>query len=167
MVDPPSRETRTQNTRHTTRRLQTIRSPHARRPRSSHAECGSATIWAVCVLMLVSAAVGCALLWVAAESTRHSAERAADAAALTAASAALRRLAIQDNSDPCVAAAKAASHAGAELIRCDCDPLDCTVTVRRDMPFRGPLAARLPGLGPAEATSRAGPVGESAGDASR
>ena len=166
MVDPPSRDTRTQSTRPTTRRLQTIRSPHARRSRSSHGERGSATIWAVCVLMLVSAAVGCALLWVAAESTRHSAERAADAAALTAASAALQRLVMQDDSDPCVAASRSASQAGAQLIHCECDLLDCTVTVRRDMPFLGPLAARLPGLGPAEATSRAGPVGESAGDAS-
>lgn len=163
MADPPSRYTRSSGTRHTTLRSRTARSLHSRGPHSSHGERGSATVWAVCVLLLVSAAVGCALIWVAAESTRHSAERAADAAALAAASAALRRLAIQDNSDPCVAAAKAASQAGAELTHCDCAPLDCTVAVRRDMPFLGPLAARLPGLGPAEATSRAGPAGESAG----
>jgi secretion/DNA translocation related TadE-like protein len=161
MVDPPSRYTR----RSMTRRIRTARS--LRRPKllSSHGERGSATIWAVCALLLVSAAVGCALIWVAAESTRHAAERAADAAALAAASAALRRLAMQDKSDPCIAAAKTAGRAGAHLIHCDCAPLDCTVTVRRDMPFLGPLTARIPGLGPAEATSRAGPVGET-GEAS-
>jgi len=140
--------------------------PHPRfqAPPAPKHERGSATIWAVCVLLLVSAAVGCALIWVAAEGTRHAAERAADSAALAAASAALRRLAMQDNSDPCVAAAQGAARAGAQLVRCDCAPLDCTVTVRRTMLLLGPLAAHLTGLAPVEATSRAGPVGESAGD---
>ena len=128
-------------------------------------ERGSATIWAVCVLLFVSAAVGAGLLWVAAEGTRHSAERAADTAALAAASAALRGLAMQDNANPCVAAAKAATQAGAQLVTCGCVPLDCTVTVRRGPPFLGAIAARLPGFGPIDATSRAGPADESAGDA--
>ena len=121
-------------------------------------------MWALCVLLLVSAAVGAGLLWVAAESTRHAAERAADTAALAAASAALRGLAMQDNSDPCAAAAKAATRAGTRLVSCGCAPLDCTVTVRRSPPALGALAARLPAFGPVDATSRAGPAGESASD---
>ena len=133
-------------------------------PRQGEGERGSGTVWAVCVLLLVSAAVGASLLWVAAESTRHAAERAADTAALTATSAALRGLAMRDNSDPCAAAARAATQAGARLIKCGCAPLDCTVTVRRSPPVLGAIAARLPGFAPVDATSRAGPAGESAGD---
>ena len=170
MVDPPSRFMRGRAIRPLQSRLRSARlvlKPlHFQVPRASRRERGSATVWAVCVLLLVSAAVGCALIWVAAEGTRHSAERAADSTALAAASAALRRLAMQDNSDPCVAASEAAGRAGAELVRCECVPLDCTVIVRRGMPLLGPLAARLGGFGPVEATSRAGPVGESAGDGS-
>lgn len=119
-------------------------------------ERGSATIWSVSVLLLVSAAVGWALLWAAAESTRHAAERAADNAALAAAGAALHRLAMRVDSDPCAAAARAARLAGAELTGCECAPLDCTVSVRRERPF----------LGPAQALSRAGPVGETNVDSS-
>ena len=140
--------------------------PHVPGPRSLQRERGSATVWAVSVLLLVSAAVGCALIWVGVEGTRHSTERAADSAALAAASAALRRLAMQDNSDPCVAAAKVVGQGGAELVWCGCVPLDCTVTVRRSIPFLGHLATGLTGAGTVEVTSRAGPVGESAGDGS-
>ena len=135
-------------------------------PCASQRERGSATVWAVSVLLLVSAAVGCALIWVAVEGTRHATERAADTAALTAASVALRHLAMQDNSDPCAAAAKAAGEADAQLVRCECVPLDCTVTVRRSMPLLGSLATGLTVPGFVEATSRAGPVGESSGDGS-
>jgi secretion/DNA translocation related TadE-like protein len=127
-------------------------------------EKGSATIWSVSVLLLISAIASWALLWVAAESTRHSAERAADSAALAAASAALRRLAMRDDSDPCAAARTAANRAGAQLTGCDCVPLDCTVAVRRGLPLLGPLIGRLPGIGPVQALSRAGPVGEAGGD---
>jgi secretion/DNA translocation related TadE-like protein len=128
-------------------------------------EKGSATIWFVSVLLLISAVAGWALLWVAAETTRHSAERAADSAALAAASAALHRLAMRDDSDPCVAARSAAGRAGADLVGCDCVLLDCTVSVRRELPLFGPLVARVPGFSPVRAVSRAGPVGETGGDA--
>jgi len=128
-------------------------------------ERGSATIWSVSVLLLISAVAGWGLLWVAAESARHSAERAADSAALTAAAAALHRLAMRDESDPCVAARSAAGRAGADLVGCGCVPLDCTVSVRRELPLLGPLVARVPGLGPVRAVSRAGPAGETGGDA--
>jgi secretion/DNA translocation related TadE-like protein len=124
------------------------------RARAPCDERGSATIWAVSILLLVSAGVGWALLWVAAESTRHSAERAADSAALAAASAAIHSLAMRDDADPCTAASKAAATARAELTGCDCVPLDCTVSVRRDLPI----------VGSVEATSRAGPVGEAEGE---
>jgi secretion/DNA translocation related TadE-like protein len=130
------------------------------RARSPCEEKGSATIWSVSVLLLVSAAVGWALVWAAAESTRHSAEHAADNAALAAAAAALHRLAMRDTTDPCAAAAKAANASGAELIACDCAPLDCTVTVRRELPLLGAFATRVPGFGPIQATSRAGPADE-------
>ena len=135
-------------------------------PCAGQREQGSATIWTVSALLLVSAAVGCALIWIVVESTRHSTERAADSAALTAASAALRHLAMQDNSDPCAAAAKAANGADAQLVRCECVPLVCTVTVRRSMPLLGSLATGLTLPDFVEATSRAGPAGESAGDGS-
>ena len=175
MVDPPSRfmwsrllgqsQSRPRAVRLVPEPLRSARRPpRFPDPRASQRDRGSATIWAVSVLLLVSAAVGCALIWVAAEATRHSAERAADSAALAAASAALRRLAMLDNSNPCIAAAKAAGQADAELVQCDCVPLDCTVIVRRSMPLLGPLAVRLVGVGSVEATSRAGPVGESGGD---
>jgi len=126
-------------------------------------ERGSGTVWAVCLLFLVSAAAGWALLWVTVESTRHSAERAADTAALAAASAAVHRLAAQSGPDPCASAALAAQQAGGTLTACTCTVLDCKVSVQRAMPFLGSLAVRLPalrGIGPVRAVSRAGPVGE-------
>lgn len=129
-------------------------------------ERGSATVWVICILILVSAAAGWALLWVAAQSTRHSVERAADSAALAAASQALRRLATQSGQDPCASASQAAQRAGAQLTACGCTPLDCTVSVRQELTLIGALAARLPalrGLGPIQAASRAGPVGETTG----
>ena len=136
--------------------------------RHADAERGSATIWTICILMLVSAAAGGALLWLAAQSTRHSAERAADSAALAAAAGALHRLATQSGPAPCTSASLAARQADAELTACDCTPLDCKVSVRRELSLLSGLAARLPelrGLGPIEAASRAGPVGEtSTGD---
>lgn len=129
-------------------------------------ERGSATIWVVCVLMLISAAAGWALVWACAQNTRHATERAADSAALAAAGAALNRLATQAGPDPCTSAEQAARRAGAELVSCDCAPLDCEVAVKRSMAFLGELAADVPplrGLGPLQASSRAGPVGESDG----
>lgn len=135
----------------------------------AHRERGSATIWAICALTLVSAAVSWALLWTAAESTRHSAERAADSAALTAAQAALRRLSAAAGPAPCAAAAIAARKAGASLESCVCVPLDCLVSVARSMPLLGSFAEGLPGssrVDSVQARSRAGPVGESGTDAS-
>lgn len=136
--------------------------------RSTEGERGSATVWAICALMLVSAAVGWVLLWVAAESTRHSAERAADSAALTAARAALRRLSAEAGPPPCEAAALAARRAATRLVSCACVPLDCSVSVAREMPLLGSLAEGLPGtsrVDSVEAGSRAGPIGESGADA--
>lgn len=130
-------------------------------------ERGSATIWAVCALTLVSAAVSWCLLWTAAESTRHSAERAADSAALTAARAALRRLSAEAGPAPCAAAAIAARKAGASLVSCACLPLDCSVSVARNMPLLGSFADGLPNSSrvyAVQARSRAGPVGESGTD---
>jgi secretion/DNA translocation related TadE-like protein len=129
-------------------------------------ERGSATIWTICILMLISTAAGWALLWAAAQSARHSAERAADSAALTAATAALHRLATLAGPDPCASASQAAQRAGTVLVTCDCSPLDCRVSVKRDIAVLDALAAEIPtlrGLGPVLAASRAGPVGESTG----
>lgn len=135
-----------------------------RRGRPRDDETGSATVWTICVLMLVSAGAGWALIWVTTQGSRHSAERAADSAALAAARQALHRLATQSGQDPCSSAAQAARQAGAELTACDCAPLDCTVSVSRPLSLLGALPASitgLDGLGPVRATSRAGPVGES------
>ena len=134
--------------------------------RECRGERGSATVWVVCILTLISAAAGWALVWLAAQSTRHAVERAADSAALAAATQALRRLATQAGQEPCASALRAAQRVGAQLTACDCTPLDCTVSVRQDSTLIGVLAADLPGLrglGTVQAVSRAGPVGESAG----
>jgi secretion/DNA translocation related TadE-like protein len=130
-------------------------------------ERGSATIWAICALTLVSAAAGWVLLWTSAESTRHSAERAADSAALTAAEAALLRLSAEAGPAPCEAAAIEARKEGARLVSCACVPLDCSVSVARNMPLLGSFADGLPGssrVDAVQAGSRAGPVGESGTD---
>jgi secretion/DNA translocation related TadE-like protein len=132
-------------------------------------ERGSATIWTICVLMLISAAAGWALTWVTAQGSRHSVERAADSAALAAARQALHRLATQSGQDPCASAAQAARQSGAEVTACACTPLDCTVSVSRPLTWLSALPATVPafaavtGIGPLRATSRAGPVGESTG----
>lgn len=136
----------------------------AKRRHRLRGEQGSATVWVICALALVSATVGWALVWLAAESTRHTVERAADSAALAAATQALHRLAAQSGQEPCTSAAQAARRVGAQLTACDCTPLDCTVSVRQDTTLIGALAAGFPGLrglGPIQASSRAGPVGES------
>jgi len=140
--------------------------PSAAQVRPRRAEQGSATVWVICILALISTAAGWALVWLAAQGARHSAERAADSAALAAATQALRRLATQSGQDPCVSASRAAQRDGGQLTGCGCTPLDCTVTVHEEARFLGMLAARLPGLdglGPIEAASRAGPAGESTG----
>lgn len=138
----------------------------ARRAVGADGERGSATIWVICVLMLISAAAGWALLWACAQSTRHAAEQAADSAALAAAGAALNRLATQAGPDPCASAAQAARSADAELVSCACAPLDCAVTVRRGTGILDAFTADLPplrNLAPLQVSSRAGPVGESGG----
>jgi secretion/DNA translocation related TadE-like protein len=143
------------------------RSPGRSNRHRAERERGSATVWAICALTLVSAAVGWVLLWISAESTRHSAERAADSAALTAAQAALHRLSAEAGTLPCEAAAIAARKAGARLVSCACAPLDCSVSVARNMPFLGSLADGLPGasrIDSVQAGSRAGPVGETVTD---
>ena len=135
-------------------------------PRRRRDEVGSATVWVICVLILISAATGWALTWITAQGSRHSVERAADAAALAAARQALHRLATQSGQEPCASASQAAQQAGAEVTACSCTPLDCTVSVSRQLAWIGALPARIPGLGslgPVHATSRAGPVGESTG----
>lgn len=130
-------------------------------------ERGSATIWAICALTLLSAAVGWVLLWVTAESARHSAEQTADTAALTATHAALRRLATETGPAPCEAAALAVGQTGARLVACACVPLDCLVAVQKSVPLLGSFAEGLPGASRVysiQARSRAGPVGQSGAD---
>jgi secretion/DNA translocation related TadE-like protein len=138
--------------------------PDGRGPHRRCAERGSATVWVICILTLISAAAGWALVRLAAESTRHTVERAADSAALAAATQALHRLATRSGPDPCGSAEQVAQRVGAQLTACSCTPLDCTVSVRQATTLIGALAAGFPelrGLGPIQAASRAGPVGES------
>lgn len=140
--------------------------PGVGRPCRGRDERGSSTVWVICILALVSAVTGWALVWLAAQSTRHVVERAADSAALAAASQALHRLATQSGQEPCASAAQAARGVGAQLTACGCTPLDCTVSVRQQTSLIGALAAGFPelrGLGPIQAASRAGPVGEAGG----
>ena len=65
------------------------------------------------------------------------------------------------------AAAIAARKAGASLVSCACVPLDCSISVSRNMPLLGSFAEGLPGssrIDSVQAGSRAGPVGETGTD---
>ena len=106
-----------------------------RRPISQGAtdkERGSATIWTVALLGLLAAFTAAVVLMITAIGTRHQAERVADTAALAAARAALTGLQYEgdpQSGEPCAAAARSAAAGHLTLRDCDCDALDCAVTV--------------------------------------
>jgi secretion/DNA translocation related TadE-like protein len=76
-------------------------------------DAGSATVWALLVVLLIWAAAAVSVVEVAAVQTRHRAEAAADAAALAAAAG--------GGLDPaagCLAARRAAARVGADVVGC-------------------------------------------------
>jgi secretion/DNA translocation related TadE-like protein len=123
---------------------------------------GSASIWAIAIILCVSATACAALLWLEGMSTRHAAQQTADQAALAAAASAVHGLEHWGDPDlahPCAAAAKVAGEQGAALRSCACEALDCTVRVERTLPAGGFVASLVPGPLRAAAVARAGPVG--------
>ena len=128
---------------------------------------GSATVWTVALLGLLAMVAAAILLLAAAIGTRHAAERTADAAAIAAAQAALTGLRVAGDpqaGEPCAAAAQAAAADHMALRRCDCDALDCAVTVEGSFLDRTGLGPLLGGRLPVQARAQAGPVGESGQD---
>src|SRR6185437_6905462 len=138
--------------------------PNRDRLRSpSRSQAGSATVWAIAIVLLASSTAACALVWIGAVAARHSAERAADQAALAAAGGAVRDL-IRDGrvgtSSACSQAAAEARVAGAAMDSCTCDVLDCTVAVRKSLPAQWLFGRVLSGIPAVTATARAGPLGD-------
>ncbi|MEZ0069581.1 secretion/DNA translocation related TadE-like protein [Streptacidiphilus sp. MAP12-20] len=115
-------------------------------------DAGSATVWLVGLLLLVTLAATAALGVAGAVAARHRAESAADLAALAAAG----RL-LLDPGEACAHAASIASAQGATLRACiiRADASEDSVEVEVTVPAPGGL---VPGLPPARARSRAGPV---------
>jgi secretion/DNA translocation related TadE-like protein len=108
---------------------------------------GSATVWVV-LAGLVLVIIGTAFALVgAATVARHRAQAAADLAALGAA-----LLAWDGEATVCARAAELSAANGARLVACRLDGLDVIVTVE--------VAPEvLAGVGAAQASARAGPVG--------
>jgi secretion/DNA translocation related TadE-like protein len=115
-------------------------------------DAGSATIWLVSLLCVVGLAAVAALGVAGAIAARHRAEAAADLAALAAAG----RL-LLDPGEACAQAAAIASAQGATLQSCAirADAQEDSVVVEVSVPSPGDL---IPGLPPARARARAGPV---------
>ncbi|WP_084701094.1 Rv3654c family TadE-like protein [Streptacidiphilus anmyonensis] len=125
---------------------------HARRSGGRSRDAGAATIWLVALLGLVGLAATAALGVAGAVAARHRAESAADLAALAAAG----RL-LLDPGEACAEAAAIASAQGATLHSCAirADALEDSVLVEVSVP--SPIGL-IPGLPPARARARAGPV---------
>lgn len=109
-------------------------------------ECGSGTLLAVSVMLLLLTAGLVSAVWVAVSLAHHQAVAAADLAAVSAA----RALVAAD--DPCGAAAEIAARHRADLLRCDVsgDTVEVVAAVRLGLGALG--SPEVP------ATARAGPV---------
>jgi secretion/DNA translocation related TadE-like protein len=108
---------------------------------------GMATVTAVGLAAVVSAAAVVGVLLAGAVAARHRAGAAADFAAIAAA-----QHAVEGTAAACRSAAQIARSDGARLEMCRLAGTTAEVRVRVELP--GPLAR----LGPARATARAGPV---------
>ena len=109
---------------------------------------GSATVWALCMVLVVWAAAAVSSIEVAAVQVRHHAGAAADAAALAAAAEGGREPGVA-----CAAARRAAQRVGAQLASCTMTGPYALVTVELPPPvpftWAGPVAARAR-AGPAD-----------------
>lgn len=127
-----------------------VRRPSPRRPcphQAGPADRGSGTVLVLIVMMVLCTAGGSGALVAAAIGVRHSAETAADLAALSAAAAAQRGAL-----SPCAIAGGIANANGATLATCRNDGGRVTLSVT--VQPRGALS-RLP---PVHGRARAGPV---------
>lgn len=132
-------------------------------------DAGSATVWSAALLGLLTAAVSAILLLASAIESRHAVERAADDAALAAAQAAmagLRTAGDPQAAEPCTAAAQTLANGHLALRHCECDVLDCVVTVEGSFLNGLGMGPVLGGGLPVRASAQAGPVGESGQDES-
>jgi secretion/DNA translocation related TadE-like protein len=131
---------------------------------------GSATVWTVALIGLLAAVASAILLLVSAIGCRHTVERAADAAALAAAQAAmsgLRSTGDPQSGRPCAAAIQAIRQAQGHVLllrRCECDVVDCAVTVEGSFLSGLGMDPLLGGRLPVLAAAQAGPVGETGQD---
>ena len=131
---------------------------------------GSASVWTVALIGLLGAVVSATLLLVSAIGCRHTVERAADAAALAAAQAAmsgLRTAGDPQAGGPCAAATQAVRRVEGHVLllrRCECDVVDCVVTVEGSFLSGLGMDPLLGGRLPVLAAAQAGPVGETAED---
>ena len=114
---------------------------------------GSATIWVLASSIALSTLAFVSIDAASAVLARHRAQAAADLAALTAA-----EFTTGGASAACPAAARIVASNGGRMTACRLDGLNATVTVVI------PVAVALPGVGPALATARAGPVSWPSGD---
>lgn len=127
------------------------RSGHAgRRDERRRAERGSATVWLLAAMGVVTAAALAMGLLAAGEVVRRRAAAAADAAALAGAEAV-----DAGDGSVCATAAAFARADGARLSRCAVAGTVVSVTVETDLPgplrLTGPISARA-AAGPASAT---------------
>lgn len=109
---------------------------------------GSAVVWVLCLIALLSAATTVAVAYATAVAVRHRADAAADLAALAAAAEATA-----GPGAACRAAARTATVNGASLRGCLLTHGTATVTVTAL--GRGPLGSDLVATG----SARAGPAG--------
>jgi secretion/DNA translocation related TadE-like protein len=108
---------------------------------------GSAALWTLWAVVVVSAACLAVLGWAAAVVARQRAESAADLSALAAARA------LSAGGVPCAAGGRVAEASGARLVGCAASGDEVTVVVELALPRRAVLGLDLP---PARARARAG-----------
>lgn len=115
---------------------------------------GSATLWALSLVLVVWAVTLAGLVLGAGLVARHRAESAADLAALSAARAVHSAAGGGPAGEPCTAAAEVAGAAGARLVGCRVEPGgDVWVVTEVPPPAALPGWADMP---PARARARAG-----------
>jgi secretion/DNA translocation related TadE-like protein len=112
-------------------------------------ECGSATIWVLCAVLVLCLVTGVGLSVGAVAATTARARTAADLSALAAAAALVR-----DEGAPCMRAAAIAQANQVVLTRCQLDGRDVRVWIAAPLP---PMLRPIAG-GWATARARAGPV---------
>lgn len=110
---------------------------------------GSASVWVLAAGLVLVAIAGTGVLSGAAMVARHRAQTAADLGALAGA-----RFVVVESASACALAESIVEANGAAMDTCRIDGMDLIVAAAV------PVAGAPPGIGPATATARAGPVQE-------